>query len=535
MKSNIGILFGLMLFIMTGCYKDKGNYDYHKINDLSVSFLPDNAVDGIYTIKQPVDDTLYFSLTPVIVQSLGLDEKNLVYCWNNLSAKVKDSVFTKEFTFKFPPKKSTRYHYLFHVKDVTTDIEYFRDVKLKTMVPYTNSWLVLHGNADDRKIGAIERSANGDIEFTEDIYKEMRGIRRFKNATSLIYAPDGGGFNPVTPERLMLIGADSLFYLFPFDCQVKAKYETMMPVTPQKERPRLSYGVVSDISTLMGLVDQQGKYYHGGAYGFFYNTKMNEGLENYQVDKVFIASGNPRNATLWDAVHHKFMYYPGTNQYRMYESTRQDESELSAVLTAFPEDVFEPEELTHKKVLWVGRGMKEMANNGASVVLKDMENGNYFIYSIGYGEEENGGKSSSEKESSFVKIVRDTLENVNFNENSLFAVSEAFNDQIFYTLGNNVYLYNTVNGEEVFLYTVGQGVQITKFAFRITNVLTTLGPDGNGGQRILGIAVKTNGGKGELHEIFLNVAGDVIETKVHTGFGEIVDFCFTSVTRNLNL
>ena len=40
MKKNIYIL-GLIAFILAGCYEDKGNYDYKKVNDLeSITFTP---------------------------------------------------------------------------------------------------------------------------------------------------------------------------------------------------------------------------------------------------------------------------------------------------------------------------------------------------------------------------------------------------------------------------------------------------------------------------------------------------------------
>lgn len=44
MKKNI-LLLAIITFVLSGCYEDKGNYDYKEVNDvLSLTFSPEPEI-----------------------------------------------------------------------------------------------------------------------------------------------------------------------------------------------------------------------------------------------------------------------------------------------------------------------------------------------------------------------------------------------------------------------------------------------------------------------------------------------------------
>lgn len=67
------ILWGLALsLLMTGCYEDLGNYDYHAINELEVEGIEDS-----YSVD--VDDN--FKITPTLTGTLYSDTSRFTYKW----------------------------------------------------------------------------------------------------------------------------------------------------------------------------------------------------------------------------------------------------------------------------------------------------------------------------------------------------------------------------------------------------------------------------------------------------------------------
>ena len=164
MRNRIYIL-GVVAFMLGGCYEDKGNYDYKKVNDLeSITFLPEpterTETSCNYRYRQPSLDTLRVTYTPVVTQSDVTGEDNLEFQWitsKTVNKKtVLDTLRSKELTLKFAPKKKTSYAPLFKVIDHSTGVEYYTKFNMNTVVPFVNSWFVLHGAQGDRKLGVVE-------------------------------------------------------------------------------------------------------------------------------------------------------------------------------------------------------------------------------------------------------------------------------------------------------------------------------------------------------------------------------------------
>lgn len=540
MKTNKILMLGMLLLGITGCYKDKGNYDYKNLNDFQVELFPASTdeMTGSYVLRQPANDTTFFKLTASVTQTLNTDESNLAYEWIYSGNGMKDTITTKEVVFVFPPKKSTTYSCLLRVRDLTTGIDQYRSTALSTIVPYSNSWLVLHGEAGDRKIGAIEYNGEKVGEkSSDDIYMDLIQKRRFQKATAMLYSSIGHVETSIQ-ERLFVFEPDTFFYIHPFDCRVVSLQNvknkgTMLPSL--WEPADVKCGYMEDTGGNGILVSNNGKFCHGGSHGFFYDPKVSGEIGDYRVDNAFISNGK-LCVTMWDNSAKKFMYYDiFNNWYNIRSGSRQpeDSPDHRAILTAFPDNLFRENELENKELIWLGRGISADAP-GASAIMRDIRTNEDTIYQISY--EEDGGKYSKNDgggtEGESVFLTKTPVKSADYDRNSLFASSSAFTDQFFYTIGNSVYLYNTVNGENIFLYSVGNTNRIIQMKFRVVNVMQGIKNDG---ERVLGLAVETPDGKGELHEIFLDNAADVEDIGVYPGFGPIVDFYFTSVARVLNI
>lgn len=122
----------------------------------------------------------------------------------------------------------------------------------------------------------------------------------------------------------------------------------------------------------------------------------------------------------------------------------------------------------------------------------------------------------------------DTLGKVGFTQQSQFAVSAAFVDQFFYTADSKLYLFNVASKESIELYDAGAPIKQMKF--RLAEFPNLGGEIGYQHTRCIGLVVD-KGANDELHEVRLDIAGDVESTKVFNGFGKIQDICFTFINR----
>ncbi len=522
MKTYVGICLGLLALIFSACYDDKGSYDYSEINEMSLAFSPksESSTENSYIFSMPQADTLEFVLSADVAQTQQTGDNNVEYLWRVAYDKVVDSVYTKTYTFKFPPQKTKTYNVLFVAKDRSTGVEVYRNLLVKTVVPFLRSWLVLHGQAGDRRIAALEYDATHEHiqRVVPDIYEMMQGGRRFRNAFSITYSSTYDR-DMTKGDKLFVLEPDSCFWVYPFTCEVKGRTEEMMPVAPSYT---FSDCVVSLPGIKFGMVAGDGQLYHSGMVGYFYNALKSEDLGSYHVDKMYVSRGSSC-ITLWDNQQKRLMYYNISNNYYSWDGSHQSDNDFSTQIMLFPESAVQNLDLQHQEVVWMGRGITAMADEGASVLLKNTETQAYQLLGINYGR---GGKNAKGKDDDgeFVTTEVVALDNPDFNDASVFASSVAFSEQLFYSLGEEVYLYNIITGESTFLHSVGAGKKITAMAFQVENKGTM---DFYNADKYLGIAVETPDGKGEFHVVYLNESGDVDHADVFKDFGPIVDFCFT--------
>lgn len=518
-------LLGL-LFSLTGCYEDKGNYSYTEINEMTLSFSPSttNSNQNLYSLPRPTEDTLYYELTAVVEQTREAEESNVEYMWmflkeNTENGEVYDTVYSKTYTFKFPPQEDIIYDVLVAARDKHIGVERYRRLKLKTIVPFLRSMMILHGPEGDRKIAALEYDSTGMSlkQRVDDICYEIRKEKDYRDAIAFSYVSEAGRNTDIT-ERLYLLTPDNCFWIHPFTFKERADKEQMMPLDWQGRFKSCMSAVPMSVG---GILDEEGNFYHGATFGFYYQAKYKEGITGARVDRIYMTNGNWCYATLWDNTNKRLMYYkfiPWLYDYS--NNVRQSESAFDQqTIGLFPAKATEGLDLPNEKLLWLGYGVVNTISNATSAIFRNEESGKYHLLNIGY--EDNAGADSPE----FVKTDLQELVNADFEDDSKFAVSSIYTNQIFYSLGSEVYLYNTITEYTNFLASVGRGNKVTRLAFRLTK-RTSIAKDDDC-VRILGIGVETASGQGEYHELLLDESGDVVQHEVYGGFGPVVDFCYT--------
>ena len=485
-----------LLWGLSGCYDDQGNYKYKDINTVSFVMQPESE-DGFYRFKvRPTDFEVVFS--PAVAQSLLKNEDNLEYLWVKSYTEdgewVVDSVTTKELTLTFPAQKARTYSVTFCLTDATTNVSTYAALNMRTVNPYMDGWMVLNGEEGQRRISAIEDPDSLQYVYTENAWTDMGNAPRFQDAIGLIYAPWILKDN-MAPECLYVMTPDSLIALDPFAMQVKGTNEDFLPEKLLNEKHELWYGL--DGSPTGGfplLVDRD--------YNCYFTTSNNGVFSEPRLDNVkgcraskLATSSESNTVCIWDDDQRKFLYFtPG--YYSVVNEVEDKEYDW-----------------TDKEVVWMGLdNVLKDGNNKYRVALalvKD-KSGDYWTYHF---------------DADGYKFTRDSIGELSIDATTQFATSQAFENQFFYTVGSKLYLYNVAGREAVELYDAG--APITRLKFRI-NETTNVEKDDF--MRYLGMVVD-KGAEGELHEVVLSTAGDVEDIHEFTGFGPIQDICFTLINR----
>lgn len=150
--------------LVTGCFKDLGNYDYTEINE---AVIGDKGFGSVYNVR--INETL--SIEPEI--SFTLDSEgtgDYSYEWvavgQTLLRGERFTIGTErnlDYTVKL---EADNYILYFKVRENATGIVYSKDVELNVMSPYSVGWL-LAGEADGA--GQVDMmSISSDIIFYKD-------------------------------------------------------------------------------------------------------------------------------------------------------------------------------------------------------------------------------------------------------------------------------------------------------------------------------------------------------------------------------
>lgn len=148
MKNKIGLLVLLAVGLCMGCYDDKGNYDYHDFNEITIN---NRGFDTTYLLTSYVDT---LRISPELKFKLG-ESEHLTFEW---VARFNGIEFTeypigKERDLVYPMSlPSGTYTLFFKVKDTLNTMEYWNVTAFQVQNLLTSGWVVLGENSNGKHV-----------------------------------------------------------------------------------------------------------------------------------------------------------------------------------------------------------------------------------------------------------------------------------------------------------------------------------------------------------------------------------------------
>ena len=171
MRTILYVILLLVLgnWMLSSCYKDEGNYDYHEINEVTIGVK--GFVDTTYNVTAFVDT---ISIKPEITFKLE-DNKNLIYEWKLISANIgnrKEYDLGNSHELFFPVELTAgNYSLYFKITDTVNTVEYLKMTSVVVQNIQSSGWIVL-GENDEGFIQMDMVSTVNDTIVLKNILKD---------------------------------------------------------------------------------------------------------------------------------------------------------------------------------------------------------------------------------------------------------------------------------------------------------------------------------------------------------------------------
>lgn len=530
--------FFLLALLLTGCYKDKGNYEYtlDSMNEiLSVTFQPP-VENKVIEVQQALDEeSSHCRVEAIVEQSLTQDLDELEFYWcrsyiNVQGKSVKDTIRTKGYLeFELPIGKEMSYDIFLQVYDRSTALSHYSSFKIATRPLFKNSLFVLHGSEGERKLGNIEVIGNKTKAYT-DVKAVTRDENHYENVSGLwyttySYVPEGGSY--AFADRLVTYGGDDASKVYdPHGMILKYVAENMFksPVGNFAYRNTMQTGA-SDIPNLYRLVlTENGEVYAGNQVYVLY--RLGAGCENnpdvaHQADHTITAATITSNRYLmWDAKHGRFLYANKADGGFVYDEAGSTDASLASSMPILDAHVEyhglhrSPASLTAVMGYVNYRDNYEQQN--AYFIFKDEATGDYYRYELQKLDNSKAARSrrsasragEPEKPLPVYAIVSEKLLT---GLTPTYASTILYNayfttSNLFFAERGKVYRYNVSNGDRYLVYEAPEGYEVTKLKFRAED-----SSNQNGDLGLMLDIVMTDGTHGAIGNIKFTTAADVDE------------------------
>ena len=165
----------LSLLILSGCFRDLGNYDYSEVNEAVIS---DRGFEEIYDVRRKSD---VLKITPEITFTLDKDGRgNYSYEWVAVGQNFyrgERFVIGTERNLEYPVELQAEEYILYlKVKDLDTDMVYSRSVGLNVRSTNTMGW-ILAGEDHNGKGQADMISLSSTILYLKDALDMREGLQ----------------------------------------------------------------------------------------------------------------------------------------------------------------------------------------------------------------------------------------------------------------------------------------------------------------------------------------------------------------------
>lgn len=571
------ILYVAMSALMlTSCYEDKGNYDYHfddlnKVDISDVTYTP-SAYEGvsgsIIEIQMPMTEDKVQRVEANLKQTLADNYDNLDFTWyssytvtetNPMTGRettktLRDTLHTRGYVdLDFPANTDRSYNLMMVVKDKTTDLDYYANLNVKTRLLFKNSLFFLHQKGSETYLGNVEKIGSS-LESRSNAYQTAFPTATdnvFSNAIKL-------GFTTYVPSRmavgaLMVFNSDGRGYSYN---TLKGLQRFDVPLVPTGATSfvasrLIDVGSSSTYNKFDCLISRDGQYCIGKIAPYFMvpGAASNDDTLHPGDYQVTAATVTADNFVLWDAKNNRFIYQSngdnvpvwnmdglaGTQSSMAVKDAHVDFSSLGSLSPVGKQAVY----------AFIASHSEFFEDAKPQFIFKDNAD-NFYLYEL---TSVDGGKNSKAKatrggddedaSSSEAAYTITGKRLPDFHPGSNLA-SITYNpwfstNYIFYAKDDQVIRHNLSNGDEEVIYTapVGYTVSIIKFRTYDSESNSTL--SSNFGDLGLYLSIGMNkGDNGAVAEIKLTTSADVDESysmfcdKDADGnaFGKILDVQF---------
>lgn len=532
----------LLALLLTGCYKDQGNYDYTlgTMNEIrSVTFTPSatTAAGGdVIEVQQALNDSdRVRRIEATVEQSIAttLDELDFYWCRtyaNEQGRQVRDTLRTKGYLeVTLPVGQAMEYNIFLQIYDRSTDLSHYSSFRLATRPLFKNSLFVLHGQEGQRKLGNIEVIGNETKIYT-DVKHVTNDNNHYENATGLGYTTY---YN--IPENLANIGTTSTLTLFgnqgdtrgynPHGMNVKFTSEQMFK--PESEtfayRRTMQTGDPANYTQYKVVLTETGEVYVGNYVHALYKPGLacegNPDLPHQTDYDITAATITHNRFLLWDAKHGRFLYAAKEDQGFAKDegnSIKPSYMSQSPLLDAHVKlATLQHSPATMTAVMGYINYRDSYDQQNAYFIFKDEATGHYYRYElrmedIGDGSkapQRRGAPAENEPLAAYTIISEKQLTGLTPTHMSTITYNAWFTtSNLFFAEGGTVYRYNVSNGDKYPVYQAPEGYEVTRIKFR-TEESSTFSDD-------LGLHLTIalyDGTHGAIAEVKFTTAADIDE------------------------
>lgn len=547
MKKIYLYILGLVsMTLVQSCYDDKGNYDYHAVNDMKVE-IPEAK------IRMPKENPATVTLTPELTQTLAENEDNLTFEWKKLKPDAKigsmrladytDYSIGKICQVVVEPNNPESIGMMLIVTDKTTGQKWYQLGKVAVVKPLNPAWFVLQEDADQKGIvGAIEGNPDGFFAYA-DVFKSETGESFTLEGKPLAIAAKGNyGYGSMGGTKFanLTIATDKNIATYS-PSTLTMKYGTnkiLFENALNKVPVNLSYYKM-DKKGEMFVTDKKAYFAYDDGWCVpysVYDKQVNSDGEEEQVAFLPTCSATFSNYVLaYNPATHRFrigsafssmMDYFGTSYY--YSQYYRKGSQWKDIKPLVFRDLSEDAD---------GNYAFDPSNVDASLQILDIlrggDNGNYayaVMASEGASQITVFRFSNADDPLCAGKYTIDLDPSIDL-KTAKFAASQAYSAHfIFMAAGNSVYRIDMERQkiEKIYSYDADANAKIACLKFRDPEDAE------NGNGMILGFGINTSAGQGLLGELKLTIAGDVdrsenasyIFQNANNRFGKIVDISY---------
>lgn len=547
MKKIYLYILGLVsMTLVQSCYDDKGNYDYHAVNDMKVE-IPEAK------IRMPKENPATVTLTPELTQTLAENEDNLTFEWKKLKPDAKigsmrladytDYSIGKICQVVVEPNNPESIGMMLIVTDKTTGQKWYQLGKVAVVKPLNPAWFVLQEDADQKGIvGAIEGNPDGFFAYA-DVFKSETGESFTLEGKPLAIAAKGnygyGSMGGTKFANLTIATDKNIATYSPSTLTMKYGTNKILFENALNNVPvNLSYYKM-DKKGEMFVTDKKAYFAYDDGWCVpysVYDKQVNSDGEEEQVAFLPTCSATFSNYVLaYNPATHRFrigsafssmMDYFGTSYYysQYYRRGSQWKDKKPLVFRDLSEDAD-------------GNYAFDPSNVDASLQILDIlrggDNGNYayaVMASEGASQITVFRFSNADDPLCAGKYTIDLDPSIDL-KTAKFAASQAYSAHfIFMAAGNSVYRIDMERQkiEKIYSYDADANAKIACLKFRDPEDAE------NGNGMILGFGINTSAGQGLLGELKLTIAGDVDRSEnasyifqdANNRFGKIVDISY---------